>query len=71
MLGVAPAVGQLLISAGLLDLPVGLLALAFFLRRLVSCSSYASVATLADRQLGDVLGHIFASPWVPPRVVSW
>jgi hypothetical protein len=61
--GVAAAVGQLFLAAGLLDLPLGLLTLAFFLGRLVSYSIYVSVATLADKQLGNVLGQIFGSPW--------
>ena len=54
---------QLFLAAGLLDLPLGLLTLAFFLGRLVSYSIYVSVATLADKQLGNVLGQIFGSPW--------
>ena len=54
---------QLFIAAGLLDLPLGLLTLAFFFGRLVSYSIYVGVATLADKQLGDVVGQIFGSPW--------
>jgi membrane protein YqaA with SNARE-associated domain len=54
---------QLFIAAGLLDLPLGLLTAAFFLGRLVSYSIYVGVATLADRQLGNVIGQIFGSPW--------
>ena len=54
---------QLFLAAGLLDLPLGLLTLAFFLGRLVSYSIYVSVATLADKQLGNVLGQLFGSPW--------
>jgi uncharacterized membrane protein len=54
---------QLFIAAGLLDVPLGLLAMAFFLGRLVSYSIYVSVATLADKQLGNVMGQIFGSPW--------
>jgi membrane protein YqaA with SNARE-associated domain len=54
---------QLFLAAGLLDLPLGLLTLAFFLGRLVSYSIYVSVATLADKQLGSVLGQLFGSPW--------
>jgi membrane protein YqaA with SNARE-associated domain len=54
---------QLFLAAGLLDLPLGLLTAAFFLGRLVSYSIYVSVATLADKQLGSVLGQIFGSPW--------
>jgi membrane protein YqaA with SNARE-associated domain len=54
---------QLFLAAGLLDLPLGLLTLAFFLGRLVSYSIYVTVATLADKQLGNVVGEIFGSPW--------
>ena len=54
---------QLFVAAGLLDLPLGLLTLAFFLGRLVSYSIYVSVATLADKQFGAVVGHLFGSPW--------
>jgi membrane protein YqaA with SNARE-associated domain len=54
---------QLFLAAGLLDLPLGLLTLAFFLGRLVSYSIYVSVATLADKHLGNVVGQIFGSPW--------
>jgi membrane protein YqaA with SNARE-associated domain len=54
---------QLFMAAGLLDLPLGLLTLAFFLGRLVSYSVYVAVATLADKQFGNVLSQIFGSPW--------
>ena len=50
---------QLFLAAGLLDLPLGVLAIAFFLGRLVSYSIYVSVATLADKQLGDIIGRAF------------
>jgi len=54
---------QLFLAAGLLDLPLGLLTTAFFLGRLVSYSIYVSLATLADKQLSNVVGQIFGSPW--------
>ena len=54
---------QLFLAAGLLDLPLGLLTWAFFVGRLISYSIYVSVATLADRQLGNVIGQVFGSPW--------
>lgn len=54
---------QLFLAAGLLDLPLGLLSVAFFLGRLVSYSIYVSVATIADKQLGNVVGRLFGSPW--------
>jgi membrane protein implicated in regulation of membrane protease activity len=53
----------LFLAAGLLDLPLGLLTLAFFFGRLISYSIYVSLATLADKQFGNVIGHIFGSPW--------
>jgi uncharacterized membrane protein YdjX (TVP38/TMEM64 family) len=54
---------QLFLAAGLLDLPLGLLTWAFFFGRLVSYSIYVSLATLADRQFGDVIDQVFGSPW--------
>jgi membrane protein YqaA with SNARE-associated domain len=54
---------QLFIAAGLVDLPLIPLTVAFFLGRLVSYSIYVSAASLADRQLGGVLGKVFGSPW--------
>jgi membrane protein YqaA with SNARE-associated domain len=54
---------QLFLAAGLLDLNLGLLTLAFFVGRLVSYSIYVSVAVIADKQLGSVVGRLFGSPW--------
>jgi membrane protein YqaA with SNARE-associated domain len=54
---------QLFMAAGLLDLPLGILTVAFFLGRLVSYSIYVAVATLADKQFGHVLSQVFGSPW--------
>ena len=54
---------QLFLAAGLLDLPLGLLTVAFFIGRLVSYSIYVSLATLADKHLGNVLAQVFGSPW--------
>jgi membrane protein YqaA with SNARE-associated domain len=54
---------QLFLAAGLLDLPLGLLTVAFFVGRLVSYSIYVSLATLADKHLGNVLAQVFGSPW--------
>jgi membrane protein DedA with SNARE-associated domain len=54
---------QLFLAAGLLDLNLVLFTLAFFVGRLVSYSIYVSAAVLADRQLGNVLGQLFGSPW--------
>ncbi|MFI5036396.1 MAG: hypothetical protein ACHQFZ_09365 [Acidimicrobiales bacterium] len=54
---------QLFIAAGLLDLPLRLITVAFVCGRVVSYSAYVSVATLADRQLGTVIQNAFGSPW--------
>lgn len=54
---------QLFLAAGFLDLNLRLFTLAFFVGRLVSYSIYVSVAVVADRQLGNVLGRLFGSPW--------
>jgi len=54
---------QLFVAAGLLDVPLGILTVAFFLGRLVSYSIYVGIATLADRQLGAIVGQVFGSPW--------
>ena len=53
---------QLFLAAGFLDLNLPLFTLAFVVGRLVSYSIYMSVAVLADRQLGNVLGQLFGSP---------
>ena len=54
---------QLFIAAGLLDLPLVVLTLAFFLGRLVSYSIYVTAATLADKHFGNILSRVFGSPW--------
>ena len=54
---------QLFVAAGLLELDLIPLTLAFFVGRLVSYSIYVTVATVAERQLGNVLGHLLGSPW--------
>lgn len=54
---------QLFIAAGLLDVPLTVLSMAFLLGRLVSYSLYVGVTSLADQQLGSVLGGVFGSPW--------
>ncbi len=54
---------QLFVAAGLLELDLIPLTLAFFAGRLVSYSIYVAVATLAERQLGSVLGQVVGSPW--------
>lgn len=54
---------QLFLAAGFLDLNLALFTLAFFVGRLVSYSIYVSVAVLAERQFGNVLGKLFGSPW--------
>ena len=54
---------QLFVAAGLLDIALVPLTLAFFVGRLVSYSFYVTLATLADRQFGSVLGNLLGSPW--------
>ena len=54
---------QLFVAAGLLDIELVPLTLAFFVGRLVSYSFYVALATLADRQFGSVLGNLLGSPW--------
>ena len=54
---------QLFVAAGLLDIPLVPLTLAFGLGRLVSYSFYVTLATLAERQFGQVLGNVLGSPW--------
>jgi membrane protein YqaA with SNARE-associated domain len=54
---------QLFVAAGLLDVALVPLTLAFMVGRLVSYSFYVALATLADRQLGSVLRHALGSPW--------
>jgi uncharacterized membrane protein YdjX (TVP38/TMEM64 family) len=54
---------QLFMAAGLLGLNLVLFTLAFFVGRLVSFTIYMSVAVIADQRLGNVLGHLFGSPW--------
>ena len=59
---VSVALSPALLAAGFLDLNLRLFTLAFFLGRLVSYSIYVSVAVVADRQLGNVIGQLFGSP---------
>ena len=54
---------QLFIAAGLLEMNLVPLTLAFLAGRLVSYSLYLSAASLAERHFGNVLGRIFGSPW--------
>jgi membrane protein DedA with SNARE-associated domain len=54
---------QLFLAAGFLDLDLKLFTLAFFVGRLVSYSIYMSIAVVADRQIGNILGQLFGSPW--------
>jgi membrane protein YqaA with SNARE-associated domain len=54
---------QLFVAAGLLDVALVPLTLAFFVGRLVSYSFYVTLATLADKQLGSVLRNVLGSPW--------
>lgn len=54
---------QLFVAAGLLEMDLVPLTLAFLAGRLVSYSLYLSAASLAERHFGNVLGRIFGSPW--------
>ncbi len=54
---------QLFIAAGLLEMNLVPLTLAFLAGRLVSYSIYLAGASLAERHFGNVLGRLFGSPW--------
>lgn len=54
---------QLFEAAGMLELPIATLTLAFFAGRLVSYAIYVSVTTVAQHQLGSVLKNAWGSPW--------
>jgi len=54
---------QLFVAAGLLEVPLVALSVAFLVGRLVSYTIYVSIATLADRHLGGVVANAFGSPW--------
>jgi membrane protein YqaA with SNARE-associated domain len=53
---------QLFIAAGLLEMPIVALTAAFFAGRIVSYSFYVTLATIADKSLGSVLGRYLGSP---------
>ncbi len=54
---------QLFIAAGLLELPLIAVTLAFGLGRLVTYSLYLAVASVAITSLASVFGDFFGSPW--------
>jgi hypothetical protein len=54
---------QLFEAAGLLDVPLVPLTVAFFAGRLVSYSLYVGAASLAEANLGQVFESVFTSPW--------
>jgi membrane protein YqaA with SNARE-associated domain len=54
---------QLFLAAGLLELRLGVLTLAFLVGRLVSYSIYVVVAVTAEKHLGSVLSQVLGSPW--------
>ena len=54
---------QLFEAAGLLDVPLAPLTVAFFAGRLVSYSLYVGAASIAQANLGQVLESVFTSPW--------
>lgn len=54
--------GQLFTAAGLMTVPLLPLTAAFFAGRLVSYSIYVSVASIAEKNLGDVVLNALTSP---------
>ncbi|HET9185332.1 MAG TPA: hypothetical protein VFN82_04240 [Solirubrobacterales bacterium] len=54
--------GQLFVAAGLMTVPLLPLTAAFFAGRLVSYSIYVGAASIAERNLGDVVLDALASP---------
>lgn len=54
--------GQLFVGAGLMRVPLLPLTAAFFAGRLVSYSIYVSVASVAEKNLGDVVLDALTSP---------
>jgi hypothetical protein len=54
---------QLFEAAGLLDVPLVPLTVAFFAGRLVSYSLYVGAASLAQANLGQLFESVFTSPW--------
>ncbi len=54
--------GQLFVAAGLMTVPLLPLTAAFFAGRLVSYSIYVSVASIAEKNLGDVVLDALTSP---------
>jgi len=54
---------QLFCGAGLLDLRIVPLTLAFFVGRVVTYSIYVATAVVVDQQLGSVLSQVWGSPW--------
>lgn len=54
--------GQLFVGAGLMTVPLLPLTTAFFAGRLVSYSIYVSVATVAEKNLGDLALNALTSP---------
>lgn len=54
--------GQLFVAAGLMTVPLLPLTAAFFSGRLVSYSIYVSVASIAERNLGDLALDALTSP---------
>lgn len=54
--------GQLFVAAGLMTAPLLPLTAAFFAGRLVSYSIYLSVASIAERSLGEIVTEALTSP---------
>lgn len=54
---------QLFSAAGLLDLRLVPLSLAFFAGRLVTYSLYVATAVIVEQQLSGVLANVWGEPW--------
>lgn len=54
---------QLFCAAGLLDLRITLLALAFFVGRVATYSLYVATAVIVDQELGAALSNVWGEPW--------
>lgn len=54
--------GQLFVAAGLMTVPLLPLTVAFFSGRLVSYTIYVSAATIAERNLGEIVLDALTSP---------
>jgi uncharacterized membrane protein YdjX (TVP38/TMEM64 family) len=56
--------GQLFVAAGLVNMRLLPLGVAFFAGRAVSYAGYVAAATVAEYQVGDVLAKAWGKPWM-------